>query len=138
MREEVGFSDVMTPLLSPPEWVVAHHTDRTVRLIDPRAPEEYAKGHVPGAVNANTPFKDPDRPLHVMPPDQAEAAIRALGISDDSTVIVTHVGMLAGRAWWFLTYHGASDVRIADGGVEAYRDAGGPVSTDVPAVVPGS
>jgi len=119
------------------EWLVAHHTDPKVRVIDPRATADYAKGHVPGAVNANTPYKDPDRPLHVMTPAQAEEAIRALGISDDSTVIVSGINMLAGRALWFLRYHGHPDVRMLDGGFEAYAAAGGPVSTDVPIVVPG-
>lgn len=128
----------MGELLVTAEWLVAHHADPDVRIVDPRSPEDYAKGHVPGAVNANTAFKDPERPLHVMPPDPAEAAIRALGISDPSIVIVTHNGMLAGRAWWFLTYHGHRDVRILDGGFDAYRDAGGPVSADVPIVAPGT
>lgn len=128
----------MGELLVDAVWLVAHHRDPVVRIVDPRSPEDYAKGHVPGAVSASTAFKDPDRPLHVMPPDQAEAAIRALGVSDDSTVVITHNGMLAGRAWWFLTYHGHRDVRILDGGFDAYRDAGGPVTTDVPAVVAGT
>ena len=121
-----------------PEWLVAHHTDARVRVIDPRPTTEYAKGHVPGAVSANTPYKDPDRPLHVMTPTQAQDAIQALGISDDSTVIVSGVNMLAGRAWWFLRYHGHPDVRILDGGFEGYVAAGGPVSAEVPTVVPGT
>ena len=125
-------------MLVTPEWLVAHHTDARVRVIDPRASAEYAKGHVPGAVSANTPYKDPDRPLHVMTPAQAQDAIRALGISDDSTVIVSGVNMLAGRAWWFLRYHGHSDVRILDGGFEAYAAVGGLVSTEAPVVVPGT
>ena len=72
-------------MLATPQWLIAHHRDANVRVIDPRQPTDYDKGHVPGAVNANTPFKDPDRPLHVMTPAQAEAAIRALGISGDTT-----------------------------------------------------
>ncbi|HEY6957381.1 MAG TPA: sulfurtransferase [Candidatus Limnocylindria bacterium] len=128
----------MGELLVDPAWLVAHHRDAEVRIVDPRSPEDYATGHVPGAVNANTAYKDPDRPLHVMPPEQAEAAIRALGISDDSSVVIVDNGMLAGRAWWFLTYHGHPDVRIVDGGFDAYRDAGGPLTTDAPAIVAGS
>ena len=125
-------------MLVSPEWLVAHHRGPTVRVIDPRPTAEYAKGHVPGAISANTPYKDPDRPLHVMWQDQAEAAIRALGISNDDTVIVSGQGMLGGRAWWFLRYYGHPDVRILDGGFDAYVAAGGPVSTDVPVVAPGT
>ena len=120
------------------EWLVAHHAGPTVRVIDPRSPADYAKGHVPGAVSSNTAYKDPDRPLHVMWQDQAESAIRALGISNDDTVIVSGHGMLGGRAWWFLRYYGHPDVRILDGGFDAYVAAGGPVSADVPTVAPGT
>ena len=101
-------------MLATPQWLIAHHRDANVRVIDPRQPTDYDKGHVPGAVNANTPFKDPDRPLHVMTPAQAEAAIRALGISGDTTAVIAGIGMLSGRIWWFLRYHGLADVRILD------------------------
>jgi thiosulfate/3-mercaptopyruvate sulfurtransferase len=122
-------------LLVSPEWLVAHHTDPGLRVIDPRKPEEYASGHVPGAVSARSDYKDLARPLHVMPPDQAESAIRALGISATTSVIVLGDGMLSGRAWWFLRYHGHPHTRLADGGFAAYVAAGGPVSTD-PVTVP--
>jgi thiosulfate/3-mercaptopyruvate sulfurtransferase len=124
-------------LLVSPEWLVAHHADRNVRVIDPRKPEEYAGGHVPGSLNARNDYKDTAHPLHVMPPDQAEAAIRALGISATTHVIVLGDGMLSGRAWWFLRYHGHADTRIADGVFAAYVAAGGPVTTDAATVTVG-
>ena len=124
-------------LLVSPAWLVAHHADPDVRVIDPRKPEEYAAGHVPGSIAARSDYKDLARPLHVMPPDQAQAAIRALGISASTRVIVVGDGMLSGRAWWFLRYHGHSDTRLADGGFAAYVAAGGPVSADAVAVPPG-
>src|SRR5439155_5725613 len=125
-------------MLATPEWLIAHHHDPNVRVIDPRQPAEYAKGHIPGAVNANTPFKDPDHPLHVMTADQAQAAIRALGISDDTTAIVAGIGMLAGRIWWFLRDHGLADVRILDGGIEGYVAAGGRLVSEPTRVSPGT
>lgn len=118
------------------EWLVAHHRDPGVRVIDPRRTEDYAKGHVPGAVSASTAYKDPVRPLHVMTPEQAEVAIGGLGVSNDTTVVISAVTMLAGRAWWFLSYHGHRDVHILDGGFEAYASAGGPVSTETKPVAP--
>jgi thiosulfate/3-mercaptopyruvate sulfurtransferase len=124
-------------LLVSPEWLAAHHTDANVRVIDPRKPEEYAAGHVPGSVNARSDYKDLERPLHVMPPDKAGAAIRALGISSGTSVVVLGDGMLAGRAWWFLRHHGHANTRISDGGFAAYVAAGGPVTTDVPSIAPG-
>ena len=124
-------------MLVTPEWVIAHHRDPNMRVIDPRRAEDHAKGHVPGAVGAATAYKDPVRPLHVMTPAQAEVAIAGLGISNDTTVVISAVTMLAGRAWWFLTYHGHRDVHILDGGFDAYVAAGGPVSTDPVTVAPG-
>jgi thiosulfate/3-mercaptopyruvate sulfurtransferase len=125
-------------LLVTPEWLVAHHADADVRVLDPRRPEQYERGHVPGAVNAWNGFKDPARPLHVIPPDQAQLEIRAIGISQETRVVVLGDGMLAGRIWWFLRLHGHRDVRIADGGHAAYAAAGGPVTTDPPNVTIGS
>lgn len=125
-------------MLVTPEWLTWHHRDPNVRVIDPRPTAEYAKAHVPGAISSNTAYKDPDRPLHVMTPDQAEAQIRALGISPDTKVVVSGHGMLGGRAWWFLRYHGHRDVHILDGGFDAYAAAGGPVTSDVPTVAPGT
>jgi thiosulfate/3-mercaptopyruvate sulfurtransferase len=124
-------------LLVAPDWLVAHHADSNVRVIDPRKPEEYASGHVPGSVNARSDYKDLAHPLNVMPPEQAEAAIRALGISANTHVVVLGDGMLSGRAWWFLRYHGHADTRLADGGFAAYVAAGGPVSVDAVTVPAG-
>ena len=90
----------------------------------------YAVGHVPGSVSARNDYKDLAHPLHVMPPDQAEATIRALGISARTTVIVLGDGMLSGRVWWFLRYHGHADTQLADGGFAAYVATGGPRSTE--------
>jgi len=103
-------------LLVSPEWLVAHHADPGVRVIDPRKPEEYATGHVPGSISARSDYKDVAHPL---------------------SVIILGDGMLSGRAWWFLRYHGHADTRLADGGFAAYVAAGGAVSTDAAAVPPG-
>lgn len=125
-------------LLVTAEWLVAHHADADVRVLDPRRPDAFESGHVPGSLNTNTPFKDPDRPLHVMTPAQAEVAIGALGISDDTGVVVIGEGMLSGRVWWFLRYHGHQHVRLMDGDFSAYLAAGGPVTREAPQVPRGT
>ena len=108
-----------------------------MRVIDPRKPEEYAAGHVPGSISARNDYKDVAHPLHVMPPDQAEATIRAFGIWANTSVIVLGDGMLSGRAWWSLRYFGHGDTRLADGGFAAYVAAGGPVAMEAAAVAAG-
>jgi len=124
----------MPDLLVTPEWLVAHHADPGVLVLDVRRPEEYARAHVPGAANAWSGFKDQDRPLHVMSAEGAQRELRAMGVSTGSRVIVLGDGMLAGRVWWVLRHYGHRGVRIADGGHAAYVAAGGPV-TDAPAPV---
>jgi thiosulfate/3-mercaptopyruvate sulfurtransferase len=125
-------------LLVSAEWLVAHHADPDVVVLDPRRAEDYDKGHVPGARSTNTPFKDPSAPLHVMTAPQAEAAFRELGISDGTQVVVMGDGMLSGRLWFVLRLHGHAQTRLADGGFAAYVAAAGPVSAERPKVRPGA
>jgi thiosulfate/3-mercaptopyruvate sulfurtransferase len=127
----------LSDLLVSPEWLVRHHADPNLRVLDPRRPEDFAKGHVPGALNAWSGFKDEANKLHVMPAEQAQKEIRALGVSDGTTVVVLGDGMLSGRVWWVLRLHGLRDARIADGGHAAYVAAGGPMSIETATVPPG-
>jgi len=117
-------------LLVSPLWLVAHHSDGDVVVLDPRRAEDYDKDHVPGARSANTPFKDPSAPLHVMTAPQAEKAFGDLGISDRSDVVIMGDGMLSGRLWFVLRLHGHARTRLSDGGFAAYAAAGGPLSTE--------
>jgi thiosulfate/3-mercaptopyruvate sulfurtransferase len=95
----------------------------------------YEAGHVPGSV-----YADLDRDLAAPPgargrhplPDPAdfESAMRALGVSDGRAVVVyDDGGQVAARAWWDLTYFGHGDVRLLDGGFDAWTGAGLPVET---------
>ena len=57
------------------------------------------------------------------------------GVSGDEEVVLYDEtgGMRAARSVWFLEYLGHPRVRFLDGGFQAWRAAGGPVSRDVPA-----
>ena len=115
----------------------------TVNLLDvryrtdgPCGPEEYAAGHLPGAV-----YVDMDTAL-AAPPGTAgrhplpettvfEAAMRAAGVSGDRPVVVYDDwgGHAAARCWWLLRHHGHADVRVLDGGWAAWTAAGLPVES---------
>lgn len=85
--------------------------DGTITLIDARTPEEFAEGHVPGAINI---------PI----PDLAEFARSRDNTSD--SLIVTMCGS-AGRgekAAAILDTQGVSGVQVLEGGLKAWRDAG--------------
>jgi thiosulfate/3-mercaptopyruvate sulfurtransferase len=89
---------------------------------------------IPGAVDAEayTDFAAPatpgtgQRPL----PDLAalKAAVRRWGITRDRTVVLydPERAMTAARAWWVLRWAGVPDVRVLDGGLDAWEKAGLP------------
>jgi thiosulfate/3-mercaptopyruvate sulfurtransferase len=106
--------------------------------------EAYALGHVPGAV-----YLDLERDLsgpvgrhggrHPLPEvaDLAHALGRA-GIDERVHVVVYDgsAGMVAGRLWWLLRWLGHTSVQTLDGGLDAWFEAGGSLSTNVPDVAP--
>jgi thiosulfate/3-mercaptopyruvate sulfurtransferase len=99
----------------------------------------YRAGHIPGAV-----FCDLDRDLagppgeggrHPLPiVEDFQASMRRLGVEDGRPVVAYDGGDGAGsaRAWWCLRYFGHRDVRVLDGGYQAWLDAGQPTSTAQP------
>ena len=109
-------------------------------------PEAYRAGHLPGAR-----FVDLDATLagdpgqggrHPLPdPADLQRFWRFAGIDDDSTVVVYDGSdsSPAARAWWLLRWSGLTQVRVLDGGLEAWRAAGLPVvQGDEPAPPAGS
>ena len=97
---------------------------------DPAA--EFLAGHIPGAVRVDIEtVRDTGSALpHMLPtPDAFAAAVGALGITEDTTVVVYDGAGLfsAPRVWWMFTVFGARDVRILRGGFPAWTAAGHPV-----------
>ncbi|GAB3480925.1 sulfurtransferase [Amycolatopsis cihanbeyliensis] len=75
-------------------------------------------------------------------PDMAdfEAAMRGLGVCEGHPVVCydQRDSIVAARLWWMLRYCGHVDVRVLDGGYEAWMRAGLPVRTgDEEAARPG-
>jgi thiosulfate/3-mercaptopyruvate sulfurtransferase len=90
--------------------------------------EQYiAEGHVPGALFADLieDFSDPDGPYPFSRPDAERfgAAAGALGIGDDTTVVVydAAVGQWAARIWWLFRAFGYDRVAVLDGGLTSWK-----------------
>ena len=119
--------------------------DSGLRVVDCRfdllAPdagrEAYLQGHIPGAV-----YADLDRDLsgpvvadsgrHPLPAiEAAEAAFSRLGIDSATTVVAYDAagGAIAARAWWLLRWLGHPDVRVLDGGLQAWLARGLPTES---------
>lgn len=105
-------------------------------LIDVRAAEDFAQGHLPGAVHFDL--------FGLSLVDTHEAPLRAFmhmihhvfelrGVSETKEVIVyeNNSGMRAARALWFLDYFGHPSARMLDGGMQAWKAAGFVMTTEV-------
>lgn len=130
------------------DTLIARLDDPDLRVIDARfeltEPEAgraaYAEGHVPGAVyfDLDQDLSSPVREhggRHPLPDMRRFATIleeRGIGDQHDIVVYDQSGTMYAARAWWLLRYAGHDAVRFLDGGMEAYRAAGGPMTKTVP------
>jgi thiosulfate/3-mercaptopyruvate sulfurtransferase len=95
----------------------------------------YRAGHVPGAVYLHLD-DDLSGPLaqhggrHPLPDPEALArTFGRAGIGEGQHVVVLDDGdaMNAARAWWLLRWLGHDAVQVLDGGMAAWREAGGPL-----------
>ncbi len=109
-------------------------------------PEEYAENHLPGALYLDTNWlEDPENIWQRRPPAELDQAVRSLGITSDTTVIVygrdtegqanekwpgRRAGQIAAtRALAILRYAGVKDVRLLDGGYDWWVRDGYPLET---------
>jgi len=106
-------------------------------LGDDQGREKYLAGHLPGAVfvDLETELADPPSAAegrHPLPSLQRlQSVARSWGIRDGDAVVVYDAtgGLAAARAWWLLRWGGLANVRLLDGGLDAWVAAGGTVET---------
>ena len=97
--------------------------------------ENYDAGHIPTAGFADLmgDLSNLDSPFEfAMPsPEQFSAAMGALGVGDDSRVVLYAAGypVWAARVWWMLRWAGFDRVALLDGGLEAWKAEGRALST---------
>jgi 3-mercaptopyruvate sulfurtransferase SseA len=105
--------------------------------------EEYAEDHLPGALYLDTNWLEKASDWNRRAPDELDLAVRRLGISKDTTVILygrdtegnpnerwpgRRAGQIAAtRAAMILRYIGVEDVRLLDGGYDWWVQAGNPL-----------
>jgi len=131
------------PLVSA-EWLRANLDTPGLVIVDIRgaSPDDlFAAGHVPGAVwseYAGGWRGDSLIPGTVPDADALAALLSALGIGNDSSVVVVPAGTGAtefggaARVYWTLKYAGVAEAAILDGGWNAWTaDTANPVATGV-------
>jgi thiosulfate/3-mercaptopyruvate sulfurtransferase len=134
----------MALLIDPAELHRLLDSVRPPRLLDvrwaldrPDGRPEYVAGHLPGAVYVDLETElaqhgaasDGRHPLPSLA--SLQAAARRWGLDDGDAVVVydDSSSLNAGRASWMLRGAGVPDVRILDGGLSAWVDAGLPLES---------
>lgn len=112
------------------------------RLEAPDGRAEYDAGHLPGAIYVSldeslsaTHVDDPRAGRHPLPsPEVFEHTVRGWGMDAATPVVVydDNAGVGAARAWWLLRWAGVGSVRVLDGGLQAWRRAGGEITAEAP------
>ena len=139
-------SGLPSPLVST-DWLAEHLS--AVKIIDTSwrmpgagdAREDYDQRHIAGAVFFDIDDiadKTTDLP-HMLPtPERFAAAIGAMGISNDDTVIVyDDQGIFsAPRVWWTFRAMGHGPVSVLDGGLKKWLAEGSDVTGSTPVVQP--
>jgi thiosulfate/3-mercaptopyruvate sulfurtransferase len=115
--------------------------ERAWRVVDVRSPEQYASGHLPGAVNL--PLGAITRTRHgtpgmLTPLAEITQALGERGISRETQVVIYDNvgGPAATRLFWVLDALGHPRVSVFQGGLHGWRQAGLPVSQELPEVQP--
>lgn len=102
---------------------------------------EYDAGHIPQAVFFDhDQVVDPDSDLpHTLPrPEDFARIVGAMGIAaTDEIVVYDGPGLFtAPRVWWMFRTMGAKNVRILEGGLDAWKAAGRPLTAEVTKTAP--
>jgi thiosulfate/3-mercaptopyruvate sulfurtransferase len=104
-------------------------------LLDARDPEDYAEGHLPGAVNLPPSSMEWSLEIepglqvdHLLaPPDRIAPLLRACGVRNERPAILYDQGgsYLAARLFWILDFLGHPSPAVLDGGTAAWLLSGG-------------
>lgn len=138
--DERGYADASIFVTT--DWLAEHIDDPNVVVIDCDVPDEYEKGHIPGAVNPvdhyyKTSLEDR---THIQGTDQFAETFRSLGVSDYTLVVAydRSGSLYSFRLAWALHYYRHTNVRVLDGGFQKWEAEGRPTTTEKPVVTPGS
>lgn len=115
--------------------------DSGVTVIDFRKESQYKRGHIPGAINLwRSDIEDPDSPLKGMMAGkkQMERLLQDHGISPEDELVVYDDNALcdAARFWWVMHYYNHQNVYLLNGGLSAWKAAGGDLSKETPLIMP--
>ena len=99
-------------------------------MIDARPAEDYAQGHIPGATHFDlfglSLVDTTDAPLKAFM-FMIHHVLELRGVNEAKEIVFygTNSDMRAARGVWFLEYYGHPNVKMLDGGFQAWKEAKG-------------
>lgn len=134
-----GAARAAEPLLTPAQLKALEQAPPAagLRIVDVREAGAYALQHLPGAVSAPyfARWRGPaSNPGLVPSMKDLTALVQELGLTPEMHIVLVYTGVdstdfaTAARAYWTLKSLGAQDLSILNGGLNAWRAAGLPVS----------
>ncbi|MGE3960756.1 MAG: sulfurtransferase [Dehalococcoidia bacterium] len=137
--DERGFAEGHRLVTS--AWLAEHLEDEGLVVVDLRAAEDYAAGHIAGAVNVipGDAFSTTDAngvSGQIAPAEQVAGALAAAGITPEDTVVFYDGGnsLWAARSLWVLDVYGHANTRVLDGGWAVWSAESLATSTEAPTV----
>jgi thiosulfate/3-mercaptopyruvate sulfurtransferase len=121
-------------LISPEALNERLDTDNLV-IVDARTPKEYAKGHLPGAVNVSVfdtyskeEPKDRVANIHAI-----QKLFGSVGVDNKSQIVIYDSGGFidAARVFWVLEVYGHTDVSVLTVGYNLWEEKGLAVTTEI-------
>ena len=127
-------------LLVDAAWLSERRGDPAMVAVGLMPAEEFAKGHVPGTVQLDWPALEvidtSDESISRWS-DGVTATLASLGITRDRDVVAYDAGTLfASRLWWVLYFLGHEGIHVLNGGLAAWQEGGGEVTTGASLVTP--
>jgi thiosulfate/3-mercaptopyruvate sulfurtransferase len=111
---------------------------KRLRIVDTRSQEQYAEGHIPGAVLVDVQgWKELGRSKGGFQNVKAWSdLVGEFGIEPDSQVVVYGSRLSnTARIWWMLKYLGLKDVMILNGGWNLWANENRPTSAAMPSII---
>ena len=122
--------DVETPLVDA-DTVAAAVDDPDAILVDTRSPEEFADGHIEGAVNIDWREVVDDETRGLRPRDEVEALLADRGVTRDKRVVLyCNTARRISHTYIVLQWLGFPDVEFYEGSLLEWEAEGRPVTVE--------
>lgn len=121
-------------LLVTTDWLSDNLSNPTLRLLDVRASEHFAEGHLPRAVHVELSTLSTiigGVPGLLLPPVPFAAKMEQLGVDHNATIVVydDNWGLAAARVLWALQRYGLTRVALLTGGWDQWQAEGRQIVT---------